>query len=376
MPQAVHLRLSQQIVDTLKSICDHDINYIDPQGRICASTDPSRVGGYHEGGHEAARTCRTITIEQDDPSRELRRGINMPIRHNGQIVAVIGITGEPQEVQRFAVLAQRLTLLLLQEQELDLSRRGLRAQTDYLVRALIRGDELHPAFLQEVLEQNGIRTPPERWRTVVFRLKEDSHIPALASIEADLSQAFEQLPDSLSTFCYPDAYVLITRADNTAKYGYVLRGIAQTYGETLSIGVGSRRSLRRQHLSYQSALMTIQSLGPGVCLGYFEDLDLEILLSTIPNNAVEAYLSRVLSGLEAEDRDLLDRYFSNNRSLEQTASQLYIHKNTLQYRLSRIRARTGYDPRRFRDGMVLYTALQLRRLRDISGAPVRPEQSV
>ena len=373
MPQAVHLRLSQQIVDTLKSICDHDINYIDPQGCICASTDPSRVGGYHEGGREAARTGQTITIAQDDPARELRRGINMPIRHNGQIVAVIGITGEPQEVQRFAVMAQRLTLLLLHEQELDLSRRGIRAQTDYLVRALIRGDELHPAFLQEVLAQNGIRTPPERWRTVVFQIREGTHTPALASLEAALDQAFAQLPDSLSAFCYPDAFVLITRAENTVKYAYVLRGVAQTWSAHLRIGVGSRRSLRRQHLSYQSALIAIQSLAPDACLGYFEDLDLEILLSTVPNNAVEAYLARVLAGLDAEDRALLDRYFSNDRALEQTASQLFIHKNTLQYRLSRIHARTGYDPRRFRDGVVLFTALHLDRLRG-SADPARSAQ--
>lgn len=55
MPARIQTHLAQQIVDTLKTICSHDINFIDPDGRISASTDPARVGGYHSGGYEAAR---------------------------------------------------------------------------------------------------------------------------------------------------------------------------------------------------------------------------------------------------------------------------------------------------------------------------------
>ena len=80
MPAPIHLQLARQIVDTLKSICEHDINYIDTQGRICASTDEDRIDDFHEGGAEAARTGEIITIEEDDPEKGVRRGINMPIR--------------------------------------------------------------------------------------------------------------------------------------------------------------------------------------------------------------------------------------------------------------------------------------------------------
>ena len=46
MSEPIHLQLARQIVETLKSICDHDINYIDTDGRICASTDESRINEY------------------------------------------------------------------------------------------------------------------------------------------------------------------------------------------------------------------------------------------------------------------------------------------------------------------------------------------
>ena len=41
------------------------------------------------------------------------------------------------------------------------------------------------------------------------------------------------------------------------------------------------------------------------------------------------------------------------------AEKLYIHKNTLQYQLDKIHALTGYDPRVFREGVILYLGLQL-----------------
>ena len=42
--------LAEQIVNTIKDVCDHDINFIAPSGIILASTDPSRVGTFHEIG--------------------------------------------------------------------------------------------------------------------------------------------------------------------------------------------------------------------------------------------------------------------------------------------------------------------------------------
>ena len=46
-------------------------------------------------------------------------------------------------------------------------------------------------------------------------------------------------------------------------------------------------------------------------------------------------------------------------SLNKAAEKLYIHKNTLQYQLDKIHLLTGYDPRVFREGVILYLGLQL-----------------
>ena len=46
-------------------------------------------------------------------------------------------------------------------------------------------------------------------------------------------------------------------------------------------------------------------------------------------------------------------------SLVAVCERLYLHKNTLQYRLNRIRKVTGLNPRDFEDAVILYLGLKL-----------------
>lgn len=225
MPAAIRAQLAQQIVNTLKTICSHDINYIDIYGRISASTDPDRVGSYHMGGHEAARTGQIIAIEEDDPQRDMRHGINMPIRFHGSTVAVIGITGVPEEVEKYANLAQRITLLLLREHEIDSRNYDTRTQTGYLVRALIDRENVTQDFIAEVLRRNGISDSVNRWRAVVIQLQE-SHIHPLAAIEAAVQELVRQRGMCLYGYRFPDEYVLLVRDRDSTRWEQDLRRLA------------------------------------------------------------------------------------------------------------------------------------------------------
>ena len=60
-------------------------------------------------------------------------------------------------------------------------------------------------------------------------------------------------------------------------------------------------------------------------------------------------------------------------SLKETARRCFLHVNTLQYRLKRVRDRCGLDPRRFREASMLYTALRLEAM-DRRSAARYPDQ--
>ena len=93
---------------------------------------------------------------------------------------------------------------------------------------------------------------------------------------------------------------------------------------------------------------------------FYDDLSMELLLSNIPPSVKQDYVSKVYQGCTpAEIREwtnLLAVYFKCNGSLNETAKQLYLHKNTLQYKLSKIFERTGFDPRNRIDCVTLYLA--------------------
>lgn len=82
--------LAEQIVNTIKDVCDHDINFIAPSGIILASTDSSRVGTFHEIGQQVAASGSVLEVTEDNNFSGTKQGINLPLYHNEHLLAVIG----------------------------------------------------------------------------------------------------------------------------------------------------------------------------------------------------------------------------------------------------------------------------------------------
>ena len=55
-------QLATQIVDTVHDVCGHDINFINKNGLIYASTNTSRIGSFHEIGKKAAAVMANTAI--------------------------------------------------------------------------------------------------------------------------------------------------------------------------------------------------------------------------------------------------------------------------------------------------------------------------
>ena len=104
--------LAQQIVNTVKDVCGHDVNFIDCSGIIFASTDIHRIGTFHEIGRKAAQIGHMLEVDTNTEFSGTYKGVNLPVYYKDSIIAVIGISGEPEEVRKFAYLAERITRLL------------------------------------------------------------------------------------------------------------------------------------------------------------------------------------------------------------------------------------------------------------------------
>lgn len=104
---------------------------------------------------------------------------------------------------------------------------------------------------------------------------------------------------------------------------------------------------------------------PNKLIGFEDGFEMGYLFKYLDSEDEGAFIQRVLGkdGLSllksGEDMSTLYHFFRNNLSIADTARSLYIHRNTLSYRLDKLSERLGRDIRRFEEAALVYMALML-----------------
>jgi len=113
-------------------------------------------------------------------------------------------------------------------------------------------------------------------------------------------------------------------------------------------------------------LMQIYSLGDSVInyesmYGYRAAYNLDPKLKeSIRNKVFTAEFTEMANG---ELGTTIEEFFKNNLNLTDTAAKLYIHRNTLLYRLEKIQKYTGFDIKRFEDSWLFKLAWMIHKER-------------
>jgi DNA-binding PucR family transcriptional regulator len=91
--------------------------------------------------------------------------------------------------------------------------------------------------------------------------------------------------------------------------------------------------------------------------------------------AKQTLIERIYRPLQAHSPDLVTTlwsYLDNGRSLEATARELFVHPNTVRYRLKRVSEVIGWDATGPREALILQTALILGSIGTVEAARRRP----
>ena len=144
------------------------------------------------------------------------------------------------------------------------------------------------------------------------------------------------------------------------KNSFILKQFSADNKILLKIAVGKSTSiyqLSESCSSARTALKSITSETNGFVM--FDDLMLELILSGLGEEEKKEFLSRTTASLTEEELHIIRTYFEQDMSLHDTSEQLFLHKNTLQYKLNHIYKKTGLNPRKFKDAVLLYLAEKL-----------------
>jgi len=98
----------------------------------------------------------------------------------------------------------------------------------------------------------------------------------------------------------------------------------------------------------------------------YENLGIGRLIYQLPTTLCEIFLSEVFkkSSIDALDQETLftiNKFFENNLNVSETSRKLFVHRNTLVYRLEKIKKLTGLDLREFDDAITFKVALMVKK---------------
>ena len=102
---------------------------------------------------------------------------------------------------------------------------------------------------------------------------------------------------------------------------------------------------------------------------HYESLGLGRIIYQLPTTLCEMFLNEVFkkNPIETLDEDTLEtinRFFENNLNVSETSRKLYVHRNTLVYRLEKIKKITGLDLREFDHAIVFKVAMMVKQYLD------------
>ena len=97
----------------------------------------------------------------------------------------------------------------------------------------------------------------------------------------------------------------------------------------------------------------------------YDRLGIGRLIYQLPMSLCEMFIREVFGDEvpqildDEEAMSTISKFFENNLNISETARQLYVHRNTLVYRLERIEKAIGLDIRTFDDAMIFKIAMMV-----------------
>lgn len=355
----LNTQIAQQIVKRTMGIIQRSVNVMDEEGVIIASGDPARLNQKHTGAIIALRQNRVVEVD-DELARqwqfEARAGINLPIHYLGKNWGVVGISGEPKQVRAYAELVKMTAELIIEQHILLEKAHWQRRYKEEFILQLLKGT-LNPAECakQAAFFDFDLALP----RAVIIIQLSQATAEQLQERVGYLEQTYPQQEIAILAL---DQIVILNPLTEMTHFEPTKLFTEQVSPHSYKVAVGAMQPGQSLHFAYKTALATLRyglKQCPRKCSYFFHHARLPILLHELADTwqAKEAIKPTEVLYQKPENATLtktLTHYFLANCDPVHTAEQLFIHPNTLRYRLAKIEQLTGLSFNRIDEKCMLY----------------------
>ena len=139
------------------------------------------------------------------------------------------------------------------------------------------------------------------------------------------------------------------------------REVHIAYGTTI---VGEIKEVSRSYKEARMALDVGKIFFEEKKIVAYSTLGIGRLIYQLPIPLCKMFIKEIFDGKSPDDFDeetltTINKFFENNLNVSETSRQLYIHRNTLVYRLDKLQKSTGLDLRVFEDAITFKIALMV-----------------
>lgn len=365
---------AQEIVTEISGVVNQHINMMNAQGYIIASTDPMRIGQFHEGAKKVIEEqLHELYITPEQETATTRTGLNLPIIINGEAIGVIGITGEYNKVFNYGQIVKKMTEILIKESYAKEQERLDKKIASRFLEDWILGNGANEgnAFVERGLALHiDIKRPR---RAMVVRIERFQQLAASGEGQKTIEKVEHTIRDMVLEES-GNVYLRLTTKQVclvTPRSNDQMRELAQRISNTiynayhiiLLVGIDNHpQGTTDMKSAYSLANKASHACySPNQCVVMYEQVNMEIFMGDISQSLKEEYLRKIFVNCGMEEirqwMRLIKAYFTAEGSINQAAARLFMHKNTLQYRLNKLQEKTGYDIRLPSHCAVFYMAM-------------------
>lgn len=357
-------RLFQGIIHQMKDVVDRVIGVFDENGVIIACSELVKIGESRQSIRDEFAYATDVVISGGYTYR--------PIGAPSKSEYVVFVEGEDEQAERLSqVLAISLSNIKnLYDEKYD--------KSSFIKNIIL--DNILPSDIY--IKSKELRFAPDVVR-VVFLIR---FMGKTDMMPYDMVQ--NMFPDKSRDYVInvgEQEIVLVKelkQGGDTKELEKVAKNMVDTFSSEfyskVVIGIGTAvdniKDLARSYKEAQVALEVGKVFDTEKSIVSYENLGIGRLIYQLPTTLCEMFLQEVFKkgSLESLDRETLltiQCFFENNLNVSETSRKLFVHRNTLVYRLEKIRKLTGLDLREFEHAITFKVALMVKKY--LASKPVK-----
>ena len=348
----------QSVIVQLKEISDRTFGVIDTEGCVVSCTDVSLLG---ERWTDAALRVGSagesvVTFGQ--------KSFKAIVGNSNYYEYAVFCTGDDDDARSFCQLAY----IALNDAKIFYEEKHDRGT---FVKNIIM-DNILPGDIYIRAKELHFATDAPR---AVFLIRQVGH-GDVATVDVLSGMFSDKIQDFVLSINEMD--IAVVKQINPNVTSEELEKIASSMEETLKnelriktvIGIGTiaehLRELADSYKEAQTAIEVGKVFDTEKSIMHYENLGIGRLIYQLPTTLCEIFLSEVfkknsIDSLDQETLFTINKFFENNLNVSETSRKLFVHRNTLVYRLEKIKKLTGLDLRQFDHAIVFKVALMVRK---------------